>query len=92
VILMAGPNQKLTGAEKIIWVHGRRNIALRAGGKLCIVCSISDGSDISGIGIFDVGIEETKEMMEDDPAVKEGIFVYEIHACRSFPGDRLSSK
>jgi hypothetical protein len=27
--------------------------------------------------------------MNEDPAAKEGVFVYEIHACRSFPGDRL---
>jgi hypothetical protein len=89
VILKAGPNRNMPGLEKIIWEHGRRNFALRASGKLCIVCPISDGSDISGIGIFDAGIEETKGIMEDDPVVKEGILVYEIHACRSFPGDRL---
>ena len=27
--------------------------------------------------------------MDQDPAVKEGIFVYEAHPCRSFPGDCL---
>jgi hypothetical protein len=27
--------------------------------------------------------------MDDDPAAKEGVFVCEIHACRSFPGDCL---
>jgi hypothetical protein len=89
VILKAGRNRNMPGIEKIIWEHVRRNFALRAAGKLCIVCPVSDGSDISGIGIFDAGIEETNEMMEGDPAVKEGIFVYEIHACRSFPGDSL---
>ena len=27
--------------------------------------------------------------MDQDPAVREGIFVYEAHPCRSFPGDCL---
>ena len=39
--------------------------------------------------IFNANIEETKSIMDEDPAVKEGIFVYEIHPCQSFPGDCL---
>lgn len=89
VILKAGPNRNKAGVEKIIWEHGRRNFALRADGRLSIVCPVSDESDVSGIGIFDAGIDEVKRMMDDDPGVKEGVFVYEIHACRSFPGDCL---
>jgi hypothetical protein len=27
--------------------------------------------------------------MDEDPAVKAGVFVYEVHPCRSFPGDSL---
>lgn len=27
--------------------------------------------------------------MDDDPAVKAGIFIYETHPCFSFPGDKL---
>jgi len=27
--------------------------------------------------------------MDADPREKEGVFVYEIHVCRSFPGDCL---
>jgi predicted extracellular nuclease len=34
-------------------------------------------------------IQQVKRMMDEDPGVKEGVFVYEIHACRSFPGDCL---
>jgi hypothetical protein len=29
--------------------------------------------------------------MDEDPGVKAGIFVYEVHACRGFPGDCLPS-
>jgi len=28
--------------------------------------------------------------MKDDPAVKQGVLVYELHRCRSFPGDSLT--
>jgi len=31
--------------------------------------------------------EEAKRIMEDDPGVNAGGFVYEAHACRSFTGD-----
>ncbi len=76
-------------AEKIIWEHGRRNFQLRNEGILSIVCPIRDGSEISGVGIFSSGINEVKGIMEEDPGVKAGIFTYEIHTTRSFPGDKL---
>ncbi len=89
VILRAGPKSKEAGAEKIIWEHGRRNFALRADGMLSIVCPVIDGSDVRGVGIFNASVEETKRIMDEDPGVKAEIFVYELHACRSFPGDCL---
>jgi len=85
VILKAGPNRSRPGAEKIIWEHARRNFLLRARGLLPLVCPVSDGSDLSGIGIFNANIEETKSIMEEDPGVKEGIFVYEAHPAGAFP-------
>jgi len=75
--------------EKIIWEHGRRNFALRAQGVLSIVCPVFDESNVSGVRIFNADSDEVKSIMDEDPAVKEGVFVYEIHACRSFPGDSL---
>jgi hypothetical protein len=89
VILKAGPNRNENGVEKIIWEHGRRNHALRAAGVLSIVCPISDGSDVAGVGIFNAPIEEVKKIMDEDPAVQAGVLIYETHACRSFPGDCL---
>ena len=89
VILKAGPKKHGAGAEKLIWEHGRRNFALRADGVLSLVCPISDGSDVSGIGIFNASSEEVKKIMDEDPGVKAGVFVYEVHVCRSFPGDSL---
>jgi hypothetical protein len=89
VILKAGPKKREEGADKIIWEHGRRNHALRVEGILPIVCPISDGSDTSGICIFNAPVETVKKIMDEDPGVQAGIFVYEIHSCRSFPGDCL---
>lgn len=75
--------------QKIIWEHGRRNFALRADGLLSIVCPVTEETGVSGLCIFNSSIEETKKIMDDDPAVQAGIFVYEVHPCRSFPGDSL---
>jgi hypothetical protein len=89
VILKAGPNRNQEGAETIIWEHGRKNFELRADGVLAIVCPVGDGSDVCGLYIFNAPVEEVQKIMDEDPGVKAGVFVYEIHACRSFPGDCL---
>jgi hypothetical protein len=56
---------------------------------MAIVCPVPDSDDVCGIVIFNTGREETKRIMDDDPGVKAGVFVYELHACRGFPGDAL---
>ncbi|HEX7736626.1 MAG TPA: hypothetical protein VF458_17390 [Ktedonobacteraceae bacterium] len=92
VILKAGPNKREAGVERIIWEHGRRNFELREAGLLSIVCPVNDGSDVSGVGIFNASLEEVQKIMDEDPGVKAGVFVYESHVCRSFPGDSLSGE
>lgn len=72
-----------------VWEHGRRNFALRAAGKLPIVCPIRDDTDVSGLGIFACGPEEARELMDGDPGVRAGIFTFEVHPCRGFPGSAL---
>jgi hypothetical protein len=62
---------------------------MRADGLLSIVCPINDGSDVSGVGIFNLGPDETAKLMDEDPGVRAGVFVYELHPSRSFPGDAL---
>lgn len=89
VILKAGPKKNEEGADKIIWEHGRRNFALREAGLLSIVCPIADGSNVSGVGIFNATVEEVKKIMDEDPAVQAGVLTYETHACRGFPEDSL---
>lgn len=88
VILKVGPHKHDEGVEKIIWEHGRRNFSLRAEGVLPIVCPIG-GSEVSGIYIFDAPVEEVRKIMDEDPGVQAGVFVYEIHPCRGFPGASL---
>ena len=92
VILRKSHGYNLPGAEKIVWEHGRRNFALRAEGILSIVCPVRDGGEVTGVGIFNGTVDEIRKVMDDDPGVKAGVFVYEIHACRGFPGDRLPEK
>jgi hypothetical protein len=89
VILKAAQKRNVPETEKIIWEHARRNFSLREEGKLSIVCPINDETEVKGIGIFSTSEEETKKIMDEDPAVKAGIFIYETHPCRSFPGDML---
>jgi hypothetical protein len=89
LLLKRGPNWKMDGFEKIIWEHGRRNFALFESGIMPIVCPVSDDSGLSGMGIFNKSAEEVKEIMDEDPGVKTGIFIYEIHPCRGFPGSSL---
>jgi hypothetical protein len=89
VILKDGPNRHSGGADAIVWEHGRRNFALRADGVLPVVCPIMDDSEVCGVGIMNVGVDEAKVVMDGDPAVAAGVFVYDLHPCRSFPGDAL---
>lgn len=89
VLLKAGSVKDREDMRQIIWEHGRRNFELRAAGKLSIVCPVSDDSDVRGMGLFNTSLEEAKSIMDGDPGVQAGIFTYELHPCRSFPGDSL---
>jgi hypothetical protein len=76
-------------APQIVWEHGRRNFALRAEGKLPIVCPAIDDSDWAGVAIFDATPEEVERIMADDPGVESGLFTYELHPVRGFPASML---
>lgn len=76
-------------ADTIIWEHGRRNLALRAEGKLPIVCPATDESDWAGIAIFDAPLQEVEQIMANDPGVRAGLFTYELHPVWGFPGSVL---
>jgi len=79
------------GTDKIVWEHGRRNFVLRASGKMNVICPVNDGSDVTGVCVFNADLEETRRIYDEDPGVKAGIFTYELHPTLSFPGDALAN-
>lgn len=91
VLLKSVPNVQKENLQQLIWEHGRRNFQLRAEGLLNIVAPVTQEHDLTGICVFNADATKVKEIMEEDPAVKEGIFTYEILPVMSFPGDALSA-
>ena len=89
VILKKTDKRSEPGADAVVWEHARRNMSLNAEGVLPVVCPVTDGTDVAGIGIFNADVEETKKILEGDPGVKAGLFTYEVHPCRGFPGSAL---
>ncbi|NNC12200.1 hypothetical protein HII28_09965 [Planctomonas sp. JC2975] len=89
VLLHPGPEFGSPGARAIIWEHGRRNMQLRDAGILSIVLPVRDGGDLSGVGVFGAGVEETTAIMAGDPAVAAGVLVAEVHAASGFLGSTL---
>ena len=89
VILKTTPATFQDKSGPIIWEHGRRNMALNAAGALPIVCPVTDGSDVAGIGIFAASLEEAGQIIDRDPAVEAGVLTYELHPARGFPGHSL---
>jgi hypothetical protein len=75
----------------LIWEHGKRNYALYLAGLMRIVCPVGDGSGITGVSIFDADPDQADLIMRQDPAVKAGLFTYEIHATQTFPESKLTS-
>ena len=89
VILKKTAKYAEPGSQAIVWEHGRKNFQLKDAGLLPIVCPVTDGGEVSGIGIFTGSPEEVKAILDVDPGVAAGIFTYEIHTCRGFPGSML---
>jgi hypothetical protein len=83
-----GPDRS-PAVSAIIWEHAKRNYALHLAGLLRIVCPVADGSDVTGISIFDAPPEDVERIMLGDPGVIAGLFTYEIHPTRTFPGSHL---
>lgn len=75
--------------DPIIWEHGRRNFALREHGVLAIVLPVNDDTDWAGLAVFDAPAEEVGDILDADPGVAAGIFAYELHPVRGFPGSAL---
>ena len=73
----------------LVWEHGRRNMALQADGVLALVMPGDGEPEFAGVGVFDAPPEEVRRIMESDPGTRAGIFSYEIHPVRGFPGSAL---
>lgn|SRR5487761_2542900 len=73
----------------IIWAHGRRKVALRAAEILSIVCPVTDGGELAGVGVFAGAGDYVRELMDGDPAIEARVLTYELHPARGFPGDSL---
>jgi len=91
VILKRSAAYKMPDVYPAIWEHARRNFSLHVDGLLPIVCPIRDEneSQVAGISIFTTAMEETKKILEEDPAIKAGILLYEIYSTKTFPGSCL---
>jgi predicted ester cyclase len=85
-----GPARESWVAD-LIWEHGKRNYALYLAGLMRIVCPVGDGSGTTGVSIFDADPDEVDLIMRQDPAVKAGLFTYEIHVTQTFPESTLAS-
>ena len=90
VLIKSTPKRNDAGAEAIIFEHARKNFAIREDGLVSIVCPVFGDNDLSGMYIFNIPASEVQRIMDDDPAVKAGIFNYEIYPCKGFPGDSLA--
>jgi hypothetical protein len=89
VILRAGPNRSMPGAQEVIWEHGRRNLSMRVAGLLPMIFPVAGGQEVCGVGIFNADPEAVGAIMAQDPAVQAGTITYDVYPTRSFPGDTL---
>ena len=90
VLVLLNATRHVTDSDRpLIWEHGRRNFSLRESGLMPIVCPVGDDSDLAGICILNVAVDEAARIMDGDPGVRAGLFTYEIHEVRGFPGSSL---
>ncbi len=75
--------------DPIIWAHGRRNMALITAGIAPVITPVTAAEGPSGFAIFATDVEQARTIMDADPGVAAGIFSYEIHPVRGFPGSAL---
>ena len=95
LILKAGPRYSRPGPDRdpvvaaAIWRHGKRNYALREAGLLSVVCPVADDTEVVGVSIWAASPEDVERIYSQDPAVRAGMLLYEIHPTRTFPGSTL---
>ena len=93
-LLRVGPNYQPPDTRDaaqaaIVWEHGRRNMQLKAEGKMPLVGPLSGAAPIVGLCVFAVSIDEARALMAGDPAIQAGIFTVEFATWYGEPGDAL---
>jgi uncharacterized protein len=92
VMLKRGPNrgQSKAAADSIQKGHMAHINKMAERGDLCIAGPFGDDGDWRGILIFKTkSIQETKDLVEDDPAIQSGRLTYEVHPWWSMKGAKL---
>ena len=92
VFLKKGPNrtQDSLTAAKIQEGHMAHLIKMGNEGKICMAGPFSDDGDIRGICVYNVDSEaEARQLAGDDPAVKSGRLILEIHPWYAMKGSSL---
>jgi len=92
VLLRATSKLVRPDVDAIIWEHGRRNMALAEHGVLAIVLPVGDDTELAGLAVFDCDVAQATEIMTHDPGVQAGIFTFETHPVRGFPGATLPAR
>jgi uncharacterized protein YndB with AHSA1/START domain len=78
--------------DPVVWEHGRRNMALAEAGLMPVVLPVGDDTDLAGLGVFTTDEQGTAAILDGDPGVRAGIFTYELHPVRGFPGATLPAR
>ena len=89
VLLKSVAGVQKENIRQLLWEHVRRNFQLRAEGLMPIVGPVTQEGEIAGFAVFTTDVAKATEIMTEDPAVKEGVFTFEVLPVRSFPGDSL---
>lgn len=93
VIYRPGPewlDEKSTG-EQPLMEHGKYMLSLYVKGSMMLAGPLTDIA--GGAVLLSVANEsEAKTLVAEDPAVKSGIFVYEMHPWKLQPWDEFAKK
>lgn len=87
-VLRPGPNWGAGDWERIIWEHGRRNLAMREDGIL-VVTLRTESDDVVGVGVYNRDIDATRELLAGDPAIDGDVLRFTLYPAQGFPGDAL---
>ncbi|HZY46364.1 MAG TPA: hypothetical protein VFE96_01085 [Candidatus Bathyarchaeia archaeon] len=79
-------------AEQVILEHGRRMLELLRDAKFLVLYPASGKSGMEGIAILPTDPEEAKRIIDEDPAIKSGVYTYEVHPARVLPGDSVTGR